>query len=249
MPEPSRMARYDVRNDNLGPYAVFYCDQCSREYRSQPDVAGTVANDLGRDVASSALRKIPLFGRAVADNVLGEDPRYTMTLTPQQLEKHWGQVKQYFRECTTCHQIVCLSCFDEQTGFCKEDSPRANEMAEAQAEHAASVVKGIANVFGLGDAVKKASDAAQRAATTAAHCPKCSTMAAAGTKFCPNCGTAMVQPAADPCPKCGADVKGAKFCPECGAKIERAPAVAKCPSCGADTKGAKFCPECGHKLT
>ncbi|MEN6512106.1 MAG: zinc-ribbon domain-containing protein, partial [Chloroherpetonaceae bacterium] len=68
------------------------------------------------------------------------------------------------------------------------------------------------------------------------------------TKFCPECGTPMVQPAADKCPSCGAEVHGAKFCPECGAKIERAPAVTKCPSCGAETKGAKFCPECGTKV-
>ena len=34
------MPRYDVRNDGIGPYAVFYCDICSREFRSQPDVTG-----------------------------------------------------------------------------------------------------------------------------------------------------------------------------------------------------------------
>ena len=248
MSDPSRMARYDTRNDGVGPYAVFYCDQCNREYRSQPDVAGTIATDIGRQATSDMLRKIPLFGRAVADSVTGQDPRYVTSLTPPQVQKAWDQVKQYFRECPTCHQILCLSDFDEKTGFCREDSPRANEIAQAQAEQAASMVKGIANVFGIGDAVKKATEAAQRASTTAARCPKDGTLAAAGTKFCPNCGAPMVQPAADPCPKCGADVKGGKFCPECGAKIERSAAVATCPSCGAETKGAKFCPECGKKL-
>jgi rubrerythrin len=241
------MARYDTRNDGIGPYAVFYCDQCNREYRSQPDVAGTIASDIGRQTTGDLLRKIPLFGHAVADSVTGQDPRYITSLTPAQVGKAWDQVKQYFRECPTCHQILCLTDFDEKTGFCREDSPRANEMAQAEAEQAASVVKGIANVFGIGDAVKKAADAAQRAAATAARCPKDGTLAAAGTKFCPNCGAAMVQPSADPCPKCGADVKGAKFCPECGTKIERVAAVATCPSCGAETKGAKFCPECGKK--
>ncbi len=248
MSDPSRMARYDTRNDGIGPYAVFYCDQCNREYRSQPDIAGTIASDIGRQATGDLLRKIPLFGHAVADNVTGQDPRYVTSLTPQQVAKAWDQVKQYFRECPTCHQILCLTDFDEKSGFCREDSPRANEIAQAEAEQAASVVKGIANVFGLGDAVKKATEAAQLAATTAARCPKDGTLAAVGTKFCPACGTAMVQPAADPCPKCGADVKGGKFCPECGTKIERAAAVAICPSCGAETQGAKFCPECGKKL-
>ena len=89
MPEFSRMPRYDVRNDGIGPYAIFYCDFCSREFRSQPDVGGAVAQDLGRQVAGGLLRKVPLFGNVVADNVVGEDPRYTYKLTPAQLEKAW----------------------------------------------------------------------------------------------------------------------------------------------------------------
>ena len=249
MSAPSRMPRYDVRNDGVGPYAVFYCDKCEREYRSQPDVTGTIAKDIGRQTAGDLLRRIPLFGSAVADSVTGEDPRYIITLTPQQLDKAWGQVKQYFRECPTCLQTLCLSDFDEKSGFCQDDSPRAAEIAQAQAEQAAGVVKGIASVFGLSGAIKQASEAAQRAASaTTARCPNDGTLAPPGTKFCPECGTAMIQPTVARCPKCGADARGAKFCPECGTKIEQAPAPAKCPACGADAKGAKFCPECGTKI-
>ncbi len=246
MPEPSRMPRYDVRNDGIGPYAVFYCEYCDREYRSQPDVGGTVAKDIGRQAVGGFLRNIPLVGSSIANNVTGEDPRYSTSLTPQQLEKAWGQVKDRFRECPTCLRIVCLSDWDEPAGYCSEDSPRKNEIAQAKAEQAGSVLKGFANAFGIGDAVKRVSDEAKRAATNAARCPKDGTLAAAGTKFCPECGSPMLQPAADACPSCGADTKGAKFCPECGTKIVRAAAV--CPTCGAETKGAKFCPECGTKL-
>jgi hypothetical protein len=244
------MPRYDLRNDGSGPYAVFYCDMCSREYRSNPDLGATLAQDLGRQAASDLLRRVPLFGRAVADNLMGEDPRYSMSLTPAQLDKAWGEVQPYFRECATCHQIVCLSDFDDQTGYCREDSPRSNEIAQAQAEQAASVVKGIANVFGLGEVISKASEAAKQAGAGAARCPKDGTLAAAGTKFCPNCGGPMVQPAAaaGTCPTCGAEAGGAKFCPECGTKIERPSAPATCPSCGAEAAGAKFCPECGTKI-
>lgn len=246
MPEPSRMPRYDVRNDGIGPYAVFYCEFCDREYRSQPDVGGAVAKDIGRQAVGGFLRNIPLVGGSLANNVTGEDPRYTTNLTPQQLEKAWGQVKDRFRECPTCLRIVCISDWDEPSGYCSEDSPRRNEIAQAQAEQAGSMLKGFANAFGIGDAVKRVSDEAKRAATNAARCPKDGTLAAAGTKFCPECGSPMIQPTADACPKCGADTKGAKFCPECGTKIVRAAAV--CPKCGAETKGAKFCPECGTKL-
>ena len=250
---PIRMPHYDTRNDGVGPYAVFYCDVCSREYRSQPDVAGTLAKDIGRDTASNALRNIPLFGRAISDSLMGQDPRYTYSLTTQQVQSAWQQVQGYFRECPTCHQILCLSDFDEQTGFCREDSPRRAEISEAQAQQAAGMVKGFASVFGLGDVLKGAAEAAKRAAAATAHCPQDGTLAAAGTKFCPECGSPMVQPAAAPaadvCPKCGSPANGAKFCPECGTKIERAaPLPAVCPKCGAEAKGAKFCPECGAKI-
>ena len=247
MSEPTRMPRYDIRNDGIGAYAVFYCEACDREYRSQPEIATTIAKDVGKSAVGGLLRNIPLVGNAIANNVTGEDPRYSRNLTPQQLEKAWNQVKINFRECPTCLRTVCLSDFDEKSGFCVEDSPRRNEVAQAQAEQAGAVIKGFANVFGLGDAVKQVGDAAKRAATSSARCPKDGTLAPAGTKFCPECGTPMEQPASDACPKCGAATHGAKFCPECGTKIERTPAGI-CPNCGSETKGAKFCPECGTKM-
>ena len=247
MPAPSRMPRYDIRNDGIGPFAVFYCEFCDREYRSQPDVTGTITKDIGKQAVSGLLRKVPLFGGAIAQNVTGEDPRYSTHMNPQQLEKAWSQVKDRFRECPTCLRIVCISDWDEQSGYCNDDTPRKNQIAQAQAEQAGHVLKGFASALGLGDVVKKVSDSAQQAAQNMARCPKDGTLAKPGTKFCPECGTAMVQPMTDACPNCGADTKGAKFCPECGTKIERAP-VGKCPNCGADTKGAKFCPECGTKL-
>jgi predicted RNA-binding Zn-ribbon protein involved in translation (DUF1610 family) len=110
---------------------------------------------------------------------------------------------------------------------------------------------GIASAFGLGDAVKKASQAAKQATAQMARCPQDGTLANPGTKFCPECGSPMIQPVAATCPKCGTETKGAKFCPNCGTQIEQAQAVsapANCPKCGAETKGAKFCPNCGSKL-
>ncbi len=247
MPEPSRMPRYDVRNDGIGPYAVFYCETCDREYRSQPEVVNTIAKDIGKQAMGGFLRNIPLVGSALAENVTGEDPRYSMHLTPEQLEKAWDKVKINFRECPTCLRVMCLSDFDEKTGYCNEDSPRANEVAEARAEQAGNVIKGFANAFGLGDALKKVGQAANQAAAGSARCPQDGTLAPKGTRFCPECGTPMVQPVEDSCPQCGAAANGAKFCPECGTKIERAPAGV-CPSCGAQAGTAKFCPECGTKL-
>ena len=139
---------------------------------ASPISTGTIAKDIGRQAVGGLLRRIPIFGGAVADSVTGEDPRYIISLTPQQLDKAWEQVKQYFRECPTCLQTLCLSDLDEQSGFCQDDSPRAAEIAEAQAEQAAGMVKGIANVFGLGGAIKQATEAAQRASAMTARCPQ-----------------------------------------------------------------------------
>jgi hypothetical protein len=255
MTAPSRMPRYEVRNDGMGPYAIFYCERCDREFRSQPDVKNTIQTDLTRKVAGDLLRKVPLFGGALAENVAGEDPRYVYNLTEPQLRAHWEQVNERFRECPACKMVVCISDFDELAGFCTEDSPRRNAISESRAEQAGAAVKGFMNVFGLGGAMdgiqqaaQQAGQAAERAAKSMARCPNDGTLAEPGTKFCPECGARMVQPVDAGCPKCGADVKGAKFCPECGTKVEPPAAQGVCPGCGAQANGAKFCPECGTKI-
>lgn len=244
----TRMARYDVRNDGVGPYAVFYCDRCSREYRSQPNVTETIATDVGRNVLGGFLRRVPLVGGAVANSVDNNNPRYQYSLNPQQLEAAWRQVADVFHECPTCHQLVCNSDWDAQAGYCADDSPRRGEIAQAEAEQAAGVIKGLAGAFGLGEVFKGAGQAMKQAAASMARCPNDGTLAQPGTKFCPECGAQMIQPATDVCPQCGTPTAGAKFCPNCGAKIERAAMAAKCPNCGADAQGAKFCPECGTKI-
>src|SRR3954447_15508564 len=45
------------------------------------------------------------------------------------------------------------------------------------------------------------------------NCPSCGTEAAAGAKFCSECGTTLARA----CPSCGTPADaGAKFCAECG---------------------------------
>jgi hypothetical protein len=247
MDAPSRLPRYDVRNDGIGPYAVFYCDKCEREFRSKPDVAATISKDIGREAVGGFLRKIPMVGGSVANSYLNDNPRYDYSLTPAQVEAAWSQVHGNFRECPTCLLVTCLSCFDVKSGYCRDDSPRAEEIAEAEASQAVGVMKGLAGAFGLGEVVRAAATAAKTASATSARCASDGTLAPAGTKFCPECGGPMIQPATSACPSCGADAKGAKFCPECGTKIAQA-GPTHCPSCGVEAKGAKFCPECGTKI-
>lgn len=57
--------------------------------------------------------------------------------------------------------------------------------------------------------------------------------AAAGTRFCPDCGQAVPP--------------GAKFCPNCGYNLQTTGACPKCQTVNAP--GAKFCQNCGTQLT
>jgi hypothetical protein len=255
MPAPTRMPHYDVRNDGTGPYAIFYCECCSREFRSLPDVKNTLVQDLGRKTMGDLLRKVPMVGGALAENVTGQDPRYVYNLTADQLQAAWNQMKDRFRECPTCSKVVCISDFDEQSGYCNEDSPRLNEITEARGEQTGAALKGFASALGFGDAFKQVGEAAkqagkaiQQANASMARCPQDGTLAAAGTKFCPECGSKMVQPSTSACPKCGTEANGARFCPECGERMPAPAPAGACPQCGAQANGAKFCPECGTKI-
>lgn len=252
MPAANRMPSYDVRNDGIGPYAVFTCEICGREHRTQPETVSTPGKELGRQAVGGLLRRIPIAG-AFADNVTGEDPRYVYSLTPEQVERAWKQVEPRFHLCNTCLRIVCPSCYDAQSDTCSEDSPRRDELEVENAEQAGHVIKGFASAFGLGGFIQQAAAAAQQTAATAqqgaaamARCPKDGTLAPAGVKFCAQCGSPMTQPVAKVCPQCGQPAEG-KFCAHCGAKLEQPPQPGVCPQCGKPAEG-KFCAECGAKL-
>ena len=222
-----RMPRYYVSNEGMGPYGVFYCDKCNREYRSQPNIASTVTEDVKRGAFGGLLRNVPLVGDSMANNM--EQDRYRTNMSQQELDAAWKQVEQYFRECPTCHQILCVPDFDEVTGYCDDDSPRRGEIAAAQAEQAAGALKGFANAFGFGDAMKQAAQQQQQQQQQQTQQAPSSGSAAAGTA-CTNCGSTVAS--------------GQKFCANCGTPV---PQQQTCPSCGAQGTGA-FCANCGTRL-
>jgi len=82
------------------------------------------------------------------------------------------------------------------------------------------------------------------AAAPRVKCAQCGTENPATSKFCANCGTAIV--IGSKCPKCGnLNDASAKFCANCGTAMN---AAKKCPNCKADIPaGSKFCPACGKK--
>ncbi len=227
--ETTRKAPYSVYNDGTGPYAMFTCESCGRDYRAQPVLVEEVKETVTKSAFGGLLRNIPIVGNAAADQV--DNDRYRNTLTNDELEKAWAEVKVNFAECQSCRRVVCVPDFDMASGFCKEDSPRSEELQARDAEQAgaaaASFVSGIANAFGIPDAMKAAAaqqsagvapGAAPRAspgAAPAAACTSCGVVLAAGAKFCASCGTPV--PSKAFCTGCGKELApGAKFCANCG---------------------------------
>ena len=78
------------------------------------------------------------------------------------------------------------------------------------------------------------------------YCPNCKQEF--DGKFCPECGTKLIEKTQRICPNCNIEVES-KFCPECGAKtVEVVEKMVKmCPNCKIETE-SKFCPECGAKI-
>ena len=78
------------------------------------------------------------------------------------------------------------------------------------------------------------------------YCPNCKQEF--DGKFCPECGTKLIEKTTRMCPNCKVEVES-KFCPECGAKtVEVVEKMVKmCPNCKVETE-SKFCPECGAKI-
>ncbi len=250
--EPTRKAPYSVSNDGTGPYAMFTCESCGRDYRAQPVLVEEVKETIAKSAFGGLLRNIPLVGNAAANQV--DNDRYRNTLTNDELEKAWAEVKVNFAECQSCRRIVCIPDFDMASGFCKEDSPRSEELQARDAEQAgaaaASFLGGIANAFGIPDAMKAAAAqqaaAAQPGAAPAAPsgwgAPAAATPAA--TPVAPAAAPAAAAPAAT-CASCGgALAAGAKFCANCGTPV---PTKAFCTGCGKElAPGAKFCANCGQ---
>jgi hypothetical protein len=217
--QPSRMPTYSVNNDGTGPYAVFSCERCSREYRSAPSVAKTVQQSVTRGALGGFLRNIPLVGNTAANQL--ENDQYRTSMSQEELAGAWGQVASSFRECPTCQQIVCPSDYDAQADTCIDDSPRAAEIEAAKAQQAAATLKGVADAFGLGSVLSQGLAKASAAAATGAAataCASCGVALAPGARFCASCGTPVAQPTA--CATCGTELTaGARFCASCGTPV------------------------------
>ena len=182
--ETTRKAPYAVYNDGTGPYAMFTCESCGRDYRAQPVLVEEVKETIAKSAFGGFLRNIPIVGDAAANQV--DNDRYRNTLTTGRARRRpAAEVKVNFAECQSCRRIVCIPDFDMASGFCKEDSPRSEELqargcGAGRRGRSASFLGGIANAFGIPDAMKAA--AAQQSAAGRARC---------GAHGCARCGAGL----------------------------------------------------------
>ncbi len=201
--DPTRMTRYSISNEGTGPYAAFTCDRCNREYRSTPSIAAAVKQNVTRSAFGGFLRNIPVVGDAVAQQVEG-DPYRIARCRPRSSPRPGDRWRQYFRECPTCHEIVCVPDFDEVTGFCDDDSPRRAEIEAAQAQQAAATLQGRggrvrhrrrhpARTGRIASAEATQARRPLAAGAGSARVRSCGTALAPGARFCASCGTPVAQ--------------------------------------------------------
>ena len=76
-------------------------------------------------------------------------------------------------------------------------------------------------------------------------CASCNSPIPTNSKFCLECGQAVLAKNEVICPSCNTKTPSGKFCLECGTTM-----VKKCPECNVELPpNGKFCLECGHKLS
>jgi DNA-directed RNA polymerase subunit RPC12/RpoP len=174
----TKMARNEIRNDGSGPYAIFYCALCSKEFRSNPNVASEVTKGVGQGLFKGLLRAIPVVGYDVS-NAVGSASGKT-AMNQKQLEKAWAEVSANFHQCGTCGKFVCDSDWNAESDSCSE---HAGAQAGVTCTQCGAQVKGAKFCPNCGAKIEEPKPISTK-------CSACGTEAK-GAKFCPNCGAKM----------------------------------------------------------
>ncbi len=203
---------YSDLSTNQGFQFEFYCDRCGSGYRTpfKPSMTGKVNGVL--DAANS------LFGGFLGRAADLSNKVHTAAWEKAHdaaFEEALQELKSEFIQCPRCSSWVCRSsCWNTKRGLCKQCAPDLGvEMSAAQASRSVEEVWAHAC---MSNEDKKLSEDNWRE-TIRATCPQCEKPLASNAKFCPECGTTLVNK--NVCSKCGTLLSlGAKFCAECGNK-------------------------------
>jgi membrane protease subunit (stomatin/prohibitin family) len=206
---------YADQSTDKGFQFEFYCDRCGTGYRTgfKPYALGTVTGAI--DAAGS------FFGGVLAR---------TAGLVERARSASWekahdsafleamDELKPDFIQCPRCSSWVCRDkCWNVGKGLCKVCAPDLSvEMAAAQANR---TVEEIWAHSKMAQEDRKMLQEKSWRQGVRATCPACGVPLPSNSKFCPECGSKIVNEYS--CVQCGAKITGeAKFCPECGTKID-----------------------------
>lgn len=199
---------------------TFYCDICKEGYKTRFTASKTYKKKkffkgIGGIVGAAAqLTGKYNIGYGIGRGTDAISERFT-GMTPEWHKEHesafelaQNEAKEHFHRCPRCTKWVCENDWNEQEGLCTTCAPRISvEVAAAKAEKAIQDIKEKAaktQVF-TGEIESKQT-----------ICPQCGKPAGEG-KFCNNCGAPL---GLIKCPKCGAEnPAGTRFCGECGTKL------------------------------
>jgi hypothetical protein len=198
---------------------TFFCDVCSDGYKTNFVESKTykkagLLRGLGRaaSLGSSVLGRSGGYEAESGADIIAE--RF-QGMSPAWHKEHeevfklaQNEAMGHFHKCPKCQKYVDDTCWNDESGLCIEDAPRAaSEIAAARAVQ-------------MKEQIWKKAEETQvftgEIKPTQTMCPQCGKPAGEG-KFCTNCGAplAMIK-----CSRCGAqNAAGTKFCAECGNKL------------------------------
>jgi hypothetical protein len=210
---------YADNSTEAGFTFTFFCDICqdgyktgfieSKNYRKAGFLRGlgraaSIASSLsGRGLGYEAERGTDV----IAERFNGMSPAWQKE-HEEAFKLAQNEAMGHFHKCPRCSKWVDDSCWNDESGLCIEDAPRAaTEISAARASQMKEQIwkKAEGTQLFKGD-IKQ----------TQTICPQCGKPAGEG-KFCNNCGAPL---GVQKCPRCGASNNpGVRFCGECGNKL------------------------------
>ena len=228
--EPTRKAPYSVYNDGTGPYAMFTCESCGRDYRAQPVLVEEVKETITKSAFGGLpaqhpdrrqRRREPGRQRPLSEHADQRRAREGLGGGEGQLRRvpvlPPGRVHPRLRHGLRVLQgglaaqrgapgAGCAAGRRGRRGLHEWHRERVRDPRRDEGRGRPAVRRGRARCRSRGSAAVRA---------PAAACASCGGALAAGAKFCASCGTPV--PSKAFCTGCGKELApGAKFCANCG---------------------------------
>lgn len=223
----SFVSNYDDLSTDRGYQFRFRCDKCGNGHMTQfkPSTLGMAQSLL--NVAGSLFGGSASLGNAAYEVQRAVGGKVHDAALAEAVE----EARPAFRQCTRCGKWVCGEvCWNAQANQCENCAPDFREhlaanQAQAKSDAARDQLYEKARTTNYTAGVDMSAEAYVGGPTAATNlqdkkltCAGCGATVAESSKFCGECGQAVVKAGPKTCGKCGT-VSSAKFCPECGTKM------------------------------